>query len=144
MISEIPEDIKNEIWSHFDEFQTIYFATAEGVKPRVRPVTLAYLDKKFWIFTGTKDEKIKQIEAIPNFEFCFELKKGDNTGYLRAAGLVKMMENKRLKDELAGRCHYFNQYWNGPDDPNYTLLKLDVDEIEYMRPGEISANKYKI
>lgn len=144
MLSEIPEEIKNEIWAHFDEFQTIYFATAEGVKPRVRPVTLAYLDEKLWVFTGTEDEKIKQIEAIPNFEFCLELKKGEKTGYLRAAGLVKKVEDNNLKEQMAGHCHYFDQYWNAPDDPNYTLLKLDIDEIEYMRPGETSAKKYRI
>jgi uncharacterized pyridoxamine 5'-phosphate oxidase family protein len=39
----------------------LFLAIADGKQPRVRPVTLIYLDKRFWVTRGTKDAKVKQI-----------------------------------------------------------------------------------
>ena len=57
------DKLKEEVWSHFKDLQFVYLATTEGDQPRVRPVTLLYIDKKFWITTGTNSAKVKQIKA---------------------------------------------------------------------------------
>jgi len=144
MISMISDDIKKEVWNNFEKFQPVYLATTDGEKPKVRPVTLAYLNSKFWIFTGTNDAKIKQIKTNPKIEFCFLFKKGENSGYVRGNGIAIITQDPKIKEQMANKCTYFNQYWESSDDPNYTLLELEIDEIEYLKPGEILAQKYKL
>ena len=63
------EKIKEEVLNHFKDYQIVYLATAEENQPRVRPVTLLYLDKKFWITTGTDNAKVKQIRTNPKWNF---------------------------------------------------------------------------
>jgi len=51
-----------EAWSHFKDFQHVSLATIESDQPRVRPVTLIYFDKRFWITTDSWSAKVKQIQ----------------------------------------------------------------------------------
>ena len=39
------DKIKDEVWSLFQPFQEAYFATCDGEKPFVRPITLIHFDK---------------------------------------------------------------------------------------------------
>ena len=141
-MEQLTENIKKEIWEHFEDFQTIYLATIDGDTPRVRPVTLASIDSKFWILTGTNDAKIHQLLSNPKFEFCHHFKDGDNSGYVRAAGSVKIILNQSIRTGIAEKVHYFKDYWKSTEDPSYTLIEMDFKEIEYMRPGEMLAQKY--
>lgn len=54
--------VKDEVWNYFKDSQSIFLATSEGNRPRVRPVTLIYFDRKFWIITGTNSNKVAQIQ----------------------------------------------------------------------------------
>jgi len=47
------DDLKEEVWGYFKDRQFIFLATSEEDQPRVRPVTLFYLDGRFWVLTGT-------------------------------------------------------------------------------------------
>ena len=57
--------VKDEVWNYFKDSQYIFLATSEENQPRVRPVTLIYFDKKFWITTGTNNNKVAQIQKNP-------------------------------------------------------------------------------
>lgn len=66
--------IKKEIFGFFKLTQPVYLSTADGNKPRVRPVTLIWFEDKFWIATGSGDAKVKQIYSNGNMEFCLPIK----------------------------------------------------------------------
>jgi len=125
--------------------QTIYFATVDGKKPCLRPVTLIRYARKFWIATGTKDAKTKQIKKNGNIEFCLMLPKGKNLGYLRCAGTAKIVASKKTKMQVAKGIPYLKEHWKkGVDDPNFTLLEIKPKRAEYMRPGEYLADKFAL
>ena len=79
-MSEKLDDLKKEVRRHFKDQQHIFLATSEGDQPRVRPVTLVCLNEKFWILTGTKNAKTKQIMKNPKIEFCLLFQKGGHQG----------------------------------------------------------------
>ena len=137
------DDVK-EVWNRFKDFQHVFLATTEGDQPRVRPVTLIYFDKRFWITTGTSDAKVKQIQGNPKVELCLLLTEGDRDLYVRAAGLAKIIEDKETKGKMARHCDFFSEHWESVDDPNYTLLEVCPTEVEYLRPGEITARKFRL
>lgn len=133
-----------EVWSRFKDFQHVFLATTEDDQPRVRPVTLIYFDKRFWITTGTNNAKVKQILRNPKVELCLLLKEGDRDFYVRVAGLAKIVEDEETKAKIARHCDFFSEHWESVDDPNYTLLEIHPDEIEYLRPNEMTARKIRL
>jgi len=136
------DDLKKEVLEHFKDCQFIFLVTSEEDQPRVRPVTLFCLDGKFWVLTGTENAKTKQISKNPKIEFCLLLQKGEKHGYVRAAGLAKIIQDRKTKGKIAEQCDFFSEFWKSPDDPNYALIELHPTEIEYLRPNEIVALRF--
>ncbi len=99
-------------------------------------------DKKFWIATGTRSAKARQIRRNRNVEFCFPLKEGDNNGYVRGAGVAQAINERQTKARLADQIDFFSAHWKGVDDPNYTLVRITRVEVEYMRPGANEAHTF--
>lgn len=141
-MDKIPDDVKQQIWSNFDEYRVVYLATSENNQPRVRPVTLVYLDSRFYILTGTGDAKVKQIAGNPMVELCLPLDGGENTGYVRMSGRAVIINEMKIKEKVAANVDYFNTYWKDAGDTDYTLLEIDIRGIEYLEPGEMLAQKY--
>lgn len=136
--------VREEVWNYFVDLQFVFLATSEENQPRVRPVTLIYFDKKFWITTGTNNNKVAQIQKNPKIEFCLLVKKEDKQGYVRGIGLAKIVKEKEQKEKIAKHCDFFSDFWESPDDPDYTLIELSINEIEYLKPNEINVCKFKI
>ena len=142
-MEKIPDNLKTELWSMFDEYRVVYLATSANNIPRVRPVTLVMLDSKFWILTGTNDAKIQQLRENPKVELCLPIEEGENTGYARFGGSIQIINDRETRKRIAENVDYFGNYWKTPDDPKYTLLAAEFEEVEYMEPGQNSSEKYR-
>ena len=138
------EEMKQEVWGHFRPSQEVFLATAEVGQPRVRPVTLIDYDEKFWIATGTRSQKARQIRQNPNVEFCLPVVDGDLRGYIRVAGVADRVRDPDIRRSIGERFALFDQYWSGPDDPDYTLLRITRVEVEYLPPGESDAVTFMV
>lgn len=106
-MTDIAGGVRQEVWERFAESQVAFLGTAEGEQPRVRPVTLINFDQKFWIATGTRSAKVGQIRRNPNVEFCLQLLEGDNTGYVRVAGVAQAVGDRETKEKLAEQMELF-------------------------------------
>ena len=141
-MDKIPSDLKKKIWANFDEYRVVYLATSEKNRPQLRPVTLVFVDSRFYILTGTDDAKVKQIKENAMVELCLPLECGENTGYARMSGKAIIIDDMKIKENVAESIDYFTTHWNDASDPDYTLLEIDIHGIEYMEPGEMLAQKY--
>jgi len=143
-VSDELKDFKAEIWRRFKDYPHIFLATQENDQPRIRPVTLVNFDQRFWVLTGTRSAKVSQIRENPKIEFCLLFEEGEHTGYIRAAGSAKIISDRETKVKVAKHCDFFSRHWKSLDDPNYTLLELKPNEIEYLRPKESAVRKFKL
>ena len=141
-MTDTADGIKQEVWKRFARYQVVVLGTVEGEQPRVRPVTLVNFDQKFWIATGTRSAKARQIRRNPNVEFCLQFQEDDHTGYVRVAGVAQAVHDRETKERLAGQMDFFSSHWDGVDDPDYTLLRISRVEVEYMPPGEMEAETF--
>jgi pyridoxamine 5'-phosphate oxidase len=132
-------EVQKEVWSLFKPNQCVYLATAEGDQPRVRPVTLLDIEKKFWIATGRRSAKARQMLRNPNVEFCLPLTETCGTGYLRVAGVATVETDAETRKKIGAQIPFLSEYWSGPDDPNVALFRITRVEIEYLKPGEMTA-----
>ena len=138
------EEIKKEIFNYFKQTQPVYLSTVEGNKPRVRPVTLIWLDEKFWIATSSGDAKVKQIYSNHNMEFCLPIIDEKNMGYIRGAGKAEIVEELTDKTKIAESIDFIKHFWQDPADPDFILFQIELNEIEYLPIGQMMATRSKI
>jgi general stress protein 26 len=138
------DDLKKEVWGWLKPAQTVHLATWDGNRPRVRPVSLIFEEGRFWVSTGSGDAKVSQIESNPVFEFSLMLEGEGGTGTLRCSGTAGIVTDPGTKGSMAGRIPFFGQYWETPDDPTFCLVELRVMDVEYMRPGEMVADRFSV
>lgn len=125
-----------EMMAWIRQNQYVYLATSDKNQPRVRPIVLYTYDDRYFFTTFSGDSKIGQISANKLVEVCIPLSEDGQNGYLRLCGTARIITNSSLKAEAAEHCYFFDQFFSGYDDPDYTLIEFDPQYAEYLRPGE--------
>jgi general stress protein 26 len=128
--------LQQEILAWIGQNQYVYLATVDKKQPRVRPVVLFLAEERYFIATFSGDAKVAQISANKWVEVCVPLTEDGQTGYIRLSGTASIVNNPALRAEAAERCFFFDEYFSGYDDRDYTLIEIDPDTAEYLRPGE--------
>jgi len=138
------EELKKEIFAYFKQTQPVYLASIDNNKPRVRPVTLIWFRDEFWIATGSGDAKVKQIYANGNMEFCLPINDEKNMGYIRGSGTAERVEELEDKKKIAENIAFIKHFWQDPADPDFILLHIKLQEIEYLPIGQMLAKRMKV
>ncbi len=115
---------------------TVYLATVEGNKPRVRPVTLVESLGNLFVLTSTNCRKVREIRKNSSVEIVRPVKHGKNRGYLRIAADASIVEDPTVRKSLAAMASYFETYWVSANDPEFTLIRITPRRIAYLRPGD--------
>jgi len=124
--------------------QTVNFATIDGSTPRVRPLTMVRFGSEHFILTGANDAKMRQLSENDNVELSIDVKDEKGNGYIRIDGKMEVVKDPKLRSDVALSTDYFSEYWSTPEDPNYALLQLRMKNLEYLRPGDTYAKKYRL
>lgn len=130
-----------EIWKHLSSFPLAHVATIDADHPRVRPMCLIAHNNTLWAATTSMWNKIKQIQENNKIEFTVLYKSEERVGCIRATGRATIIEDLETKKMLSLVIPFFNDYWNSPEDPAYTLLRFDLD---VMRVDHTDGKKYTI
>ncbi|WP_347941703.1 pyridoxamine 5'-phosphate oxidase family protein [Peribacillus simplex] len=136
--NQLKEKVLNIIRDH----KIGVFSTVENNKPHSRYMT--FLNDELTLYTPTsgKTEKIDEIEKNPNVHILIGY---DNEGlgdsYLEISGTSKINDSQDLKDKLWNES--FEDWFEGPKDPNYLILQIKPESIRLMNnngepPQELS------
>ena len=134
-MSKTLAEIKAVVWAQFQPGQCVYLATAEGDQPRVRPVSLLNLEKKFWIATSPRSAKARQILRNPNVEFCYPLTAECGNGYIRVSGIGTLVRDPEVIERIGDQIPFLTEHWTGTQDPDFCLIRITKVEVEYLEPG---------
>lgn len=124
-----------QILNQFKETQFVALATIDEIRPRVRPMTLIYLDRRFWMVTSTSSNKVIQINQNENVEFTYQFNKNSEDCCIRILGKARIIKDRETKTSIAKRIRFFKDHWSSPEDPDYTLLEILPDEMQYVTPS---------
>ncbi len=116
--------------------KVVAFATGGEGGPRVRPLTIITHGGGHYVLTSTGDAKVRQLRQDPRFECYVLLEEGENTGYVRFRGTAGFVEDPDLRRGVGQTSGFIEAYWKGPEDPDLTVLCLDIRDAEVMRPGK--------
>jgi len=98
----------------------------------------------YWCCTITSRPKMNQFKANSKFEFCSIIKKNDNLGSIRASGKVEIIEDLSIKKELSQAIPFFKGYWDDYTDPNFGLIRLDINKINVQSPYDKKYYTYDL
>lgn len=122
---------------HFKVTQMVHVATCMDAQPHLRPMTLIVHEGRYYFATGAGDSKSAELDANPRAEFCLLIKQDAYTGYIRAAGEMRKVEDLALKTAVADASGFIYDYFNNPADPDFRLYELVPSRVRYMLPGEM-------
>lgn len=142
-MKEYPLIIKlGEIWSLLDGFPLTHLATIDNDQPRVRPMALITHNDSIWLSSKSDWSKVEQIRDNNKVELTVAPISETITGSIRLTAIAEIEEDLKTKEDLARAIPWFSNYWNGPEDPNFTLMKVKLNRVLYDNPFD--GKKYTV
>lgn len=132
----------SEVWPLFEESGLMHLATLDGNQPRVRTMSLTAHKGRLWAVTRTGDDKVDQIRKNPKAEFTYAVPGKGRTGCLRATVEASIVDDPRTRSQVASAIPWFENYWKSSDDPNFTLIRLDLKKLLFDHHE--TSSKYTI
>jgi len=122
-------EAEEKLWEIVEESEIALFITQADGYPRVRPMTLiAYEeDGGVWFATSKSSRKIEEIQKNPKVTVCFLDLEG--SAYAQLFGRAEVIEDREIKEEFWDE--EWKEYWEGPEDPDYVLIHVQVSKAEY-------------
>ncbi len=132
----------SEVWLLFERGGLIHLSTMDGNHPRVRMVSMNIFDGKLWVATRSGDDKVNQIHENPNVEFTLAIPGKERTGCLRVTATATIIEDQQTRTNVSSSIPWFSEYWKSSEDPNFTLIRLDMKKILFDHHE--TSSKYTI
>ena len=134
----------SDVYSYIAGNQYVYFATTLDNQPKIRPMVLFFHQGRFFFITFTNDSKVTQIKRNKLCEVLLPIKDDGNTGYVKMTGKAKICQDLDARYDAQYFCYFFDDFYDGSNDPNFTLIELIFDCFEILKPGETHSVKVNI
>ncbi|MCM3768634.1 pyridoxamine 5'-phosphate oxidase family protein [Neobacillus niacini] len=136
------QDLKAKVLDIISKHKTGVLASVEDNKPHARYMT--FYNRELVLYTPTqKDtEKVEEIEKNPYVSVLLGYEqKGQTDAFIEMLGTASITDDQALKDEIWEES--FNQWFEGPKDPNYILLEIQPEVVRVLNlsgepPQELS------
>ena len=131
------QELQDKLKNIFREHQLVSLATIRDGKPWVRYVMTTGDGLDLYVNTHRESRKVKQIYKDPHVHVVLGFK-GDmqNPEYVQMAGVAQVLDDKVTKEKMW--VDYLTNYFTSVDDPNYVVLKITPELIEYYETGSMS------
>ncbi len=114
------------------QFPIAFMVTLTGAHAHARPLGVCGKPEEFngtlWFITDRRSHKVEEIAEGADTTLIFQ---NDERGtYAHMRGRAAVIEDRQKLTELytPGQRTWFP---DGPDDPNMTLVRFDVDDADY-------------
>lgn len=125
------QEIKQQIKNIFDQSHIGTMATVRGNKPHSRYMTFFHRDLTLFTPTDKDTDKVEEVKQNPYAHIIIGYEgEGFGDEYIEYQGKVTLNHSDEMKKELWNED--MKIYFDGPDDPNYTLLEIEPVGIRLM------------
>jgi general stress protein 26 len=131
------EQLKQEILNVLEKRQTGVLASVKQSKPHSRYMTFYHDELTFYTPTSIETHKAEEIQENPNVHLLVGYDgEGYGDPYLEVEGTATIQDDQGLKEKFWSE--QMSHYFDGPNDPNYILLKIKPSLIRLMNSEENS------
>jgi len=138
------EELKNKIIEVIDQSKLGSVATIKDDKPWVRYMAIQH-DEDLTLYTATfaGSRKVEQINKNNHVHVTI----GGDSQNMQTA-FVNIQANAQVLTDQEEKKKYWSEmlknYFSGPEDPNYVLIKIVPEIVEYTAPGAHLPEVYKV
>lgn len=138
------QELKKKILDVIKNYPIGSVATIKDGKPWARyMVVQSQEDLTLYAVTSVLTRKVDQIKKNKNIHIALGLDpKNWAVPYINVEGIAEVFTDPETKK----KCwkEEFKQYYKGPEDPNFTVIKITPRIIEYMPAGAHKPEVYAI
>ncbi len=136
------EEMSKKIIEVVRKYPVGALATIKDGKPWVRFVVfVAADDLTLYSTTFAQSRKIEQLRKNHHVHIALGMDPGNWTvPYINVEGTAEVLTDSKTKSKFWKE--EFKQYYQGPDDPNYVIIKITPVTIEYMAMGARQPEVY--
>ncbi len=125
------ELLKKNILKVISGMKLACLATIKDKKPWVRFVASHNDGLTLYISTFASSRKARQIEINPNVHVTIGGSLGDlKSPFVQIAGRASIRNDAKIRRKFWNK--YMKKYYSGPDDPEYVVIEVKPQIIEYM------------
>jgi general stress protein 26 len=125
------QDLKNQVMKIISNHKIGVLSSVENNKPHSRYMTFYHDDLTLFTPTKMDTEKIEEIKNNPYVSVLLGYeKKGQSDAYVEVLGVSTINESEDLKKKYWDDS--FNQWFQGPEDPNYVFLQIQAETIRLL------------
>ncbi len=122
----------------------ISLATVDDEQPRVRVVSIIPDGQEYYFISFKERDKMSQLEENDRFEFFFGIKIGERWGSIRASGKAVIVDEEERKKKIVDIVPFFNDSLESIEDPEYALVRLDVEEFRVQDPEDGKQHRFVV
>jgi len=138
------EELKPKILDVMKKYPVGSVATINEGKPWVRYMAMQpQEDLTLYTTTMAMTRKVAQIKKNKNIHVAFGCDpKNWIVPFVNVEGSAEVLTDPETKK----KCwkEEFKQYYKGPDDPNYVVIKIQPSTIEYLAAGAHNPEIYRV
>ncbi|MEK8131052.1 pyridoxamine 5'-phosphate oxidase family protein [Paenibacillus filicis] len=105
------------------------FGTIDGQKPKVRYMALFHEELTIYLATNSKTDKVDELRNNPNVHVLVGYDGKKSPDILQIEATAEVCTEDSLRQRLWKDS--FQEWFQGPHDPEYAILKLTPQRIEY-------------
>ncbi|MBU1084350.1 MAG: pyridoxamine 5'-phosphate oxidase family protein [Candidatus Omnitrophota bacterium] len=137
------DELKGKILDVIKKYPVGSVGTMRDGKPWVRYMAMKVQDD-LTLYTSSfaSSRKAEQIKKNNNVNIVFGADNGNfSMPYVNIDGTAEILTDKDTKEKCW--CGMLEQFFSGPDDPNYIVIKVTPRSAEYIGPGAHQPVVYK-
>ncbi|MCZ0702754.1 general stress protein 26 [Natronobacillus azotifigens] len=122
------QQIKSKIEKIMDDHQIGTLATVENNRPYSRYMTFFHNELILYTATNRNTHKVDDIKDNPHVHILLGYTyDGTHDEYIEIEGVASIHNEDSMKEKLWNS--HLEPWFDGPEDPNYTILKIEPSEI---------------
>ncbi|MDN3015993.1 pyridoxamine 5'-phosphate oxidase family protein [Paenibacillus sp. BSR1-1] len=125
------QNLKEKVIKIISDHKTGVLSSVENNKPHSRYMTFYNDDLTLYTPTKKDTEKIEEIEKNSSVSVLLGYEKnGQSDAYVEILGTSSINESQNLKKQYWDES--FNQWFEGPEDPNYVFLQIVPETVRIL------------
>lgn len=135
--------LRNKILKVIAGSKLASLATVANGRPWVRYVMSRSEGLTLYICTFKDSRKVKQIQKNPNVHITIGgSMENMEAPYVQIAAKAKMRSDSAIRRKLW--LDFMKKYYTGVDDPQYVVIEVNSEFIEYMDSETHTAQVYRV
>jgi general stress protein 26 len=125
-------ELKNKIFEVIKKYPVSSVATINEDKPWVRYMVVQPDENlNLWTTSFANSRKLEQIQKNNNVHVTLGADPQDwHKPYVNVVGKAEILTDKETKKKCWNEM--LSEFFSGPEDPNYVVIKISPEKIEYM------------